>query len=256
MSVEKLLATGAFASTKDLLCAIQESGKRGEKRDYLLDGEEFLRLERIKWEVFFTQPTIPDKPTLLAANHFRRKRLDRKPFVSMNTILNTRESTITTALISTEAVELTKRRIAWLIEDGIRDQALSFRLFDPSVQSAIISCYDEIPVLKTPSGMRGFRERLTGAFKEGRNIGIYPEGKTGSVLSEPNPNFKGLIKRLQESGIDFQILPIGISFGGGRYIVAFGKAIDPNGKAEEVAKKTIQGIALNLPPYMLPVRLV
>lgn len=233
----------SFTSTKDLIKEVVRQASEGVHRDPLLDAREFLRLEGIKWTTNYEQEEIPDRPTLFVANHFRRKRFDRRPFISANTILNSRESFITTSLVEDGAAKFCQRRISWLVEDEIREKFLSFQLFDPSVQKTFIDCYGEIPVSKTLSGMRDFTKKLESAFKNGRNIGVYPEGKTGYEVGEPNPAFAGFIRRLQKSHPNFQIVPVNISFRSGEYSVGFKRVIEPAGNPEEIVGKVMSAIA-------------
>ncbi len=244
-----------FLSARQLMQSVNESAAAGQKRDCISDMEDFLRLEKIRWQAIFKQEEIPDKPTIFAANHFRRYRIDRlRPLVSA--FSNTRESAITTSLISVEAVKLTPRKMSWLVEDGIREEVLSFRLPEASTQKAVVKCYDWIPVPKIKSGLRGFSQELRDTLTSGKNIGIYPEGKTNYKMREFDPAFAGLLKRLQKAGVDFQIVPVTVFYtvisSAGSFHVTFHEAVDSRGKGaspSQLAQETMFKIGSSLPYF-------
>lgn len=235
---------------------VSESGVNGQKRDCLPDMREFLRLENIRWKTRFEQEQISDKPTIFAANHFRRYKIDRLGSL-VSAFSNTRESAITTSIISVGAANLTPRKTAWLVEDGIREELLSFKLPEAAAQKAVVECYDWIPVPKTRSELQGFSGKLTGALNGGKNIGVYPEGKTNYRMREFDPAFAGLLKRLQKAGVDFQIVPVTVFYtvisSAGSFQVTFHEVIDSKGVLPgQLTQETMRQIGSSLPYFAKP----
>lgn len=242
-----------FSSTRQLIQAVNESAAVGQKRDCIPDMEEFLRLEKIKWQTTFEQEQMPDKPTIFVANHFRRYKIDRLGS-PVSVFSNTLESAITTSIITIEAAKLTPRKVSWMVEDGVKEKFLSFKLPEASAQKAVAECYDWIPVPKTRGGLRGFNEKLKDTLNSGTNIGVYPEGKTNYKMREFDPAFAGLLKRLQKAGVDFQIVPVTVFYtvisSAGSFQTTFHEAVDSKGMSpSELTQEAARRIASPLPYF-------
>lgn len=230
-------------SVDEHLKAVERSALNGEKRSSLEDAPVILKLLGVRDYSFgYHETSIPQKPTIIAANHFvpeSYRHFHRK--LSM-----TWKSIETTALILIGLRRLTDKEVIYLLTNEAPDKVFLKTIKARRAQKAITPCYGWIDAGSRANGLSTIRECCT-VLQSGKALGIYPEGKVSYTLQPHDKRVESLFMMLGKRGIDYQILPVSIEQTNGRYLVSFGKVLDPTGNPENIAIKTMQAIAQNLP---------
>lgn len=240
-------------SLPQLFKLVKGSRDAGLKRDFLADtrfGMERLGIE-VPTPVCLENP-IPDRPTLVVANHFVRPLIHRRqPFTTI-------EAIVTTGIITHGMEQLVpNKRLEWMAQGDLPPKKiLSLSLGDREMQKAAIECYNHIPVSSDPELAFATIKEVKDRLLSGVNVGVYPEGgvkytdaltryKMGVFQAE----FGFLLLSLQRNRVDFQILPTTVYEEDSQYNLTFGKVIQP-GRCRETVKKIQAAILAPLPPRM------
>ena len=248
-----------FKTLRDLREAIHLSAQRDEKRDQVKDARTYLRISHVNGKVVSLQTEIPNKPTLIAPAHFVRPVITR--FLAtpgsirerLETVLSTsRETMTTTTLITAKVPEvLPGRQIKWIVERDLDTRMGPFGLRDRQLQIDSIFTYNQIAV-KAKFGMAEalvLNRGIASALRAGYNIGVYPEGRVrwqssvfGWRMEQDHRSFAGVVKAAQRSGVQSQILPVGIGYHDGKFVLSFGDLISLEGNHRDIAQDTMKAL--------------
>ncbi len=240
-----MIAERPYSSTQELFRDVKSSAARGERRDHVVDSEAFLKLENIKWRTKLPQHDIPDIPTLVVPNHYKRSWMHRGwPPSLRKTVLTTRESLITTSIISVEMSKLLSRKTTWLAKSEISEKFLIFKSEDRKMQRAITNWYNFIPADSNPQIVC---QRVVGSLEAGVNVGLYPAVKPSQRPQPASKDFKVLIGMLNRERVSYQILPVSIFYEDGEFVVIPEDVVDPKGSHKEIAQQVMDSIGSRLP---------
>ena len=248
-----------ICSMAELMEAIGRSAEKGEKRDALADAHVCLRANQVNYIVKGSSGQIADLPTLITPAHFVRLAIPR--FLATpgdirerveSLISTSRETMITTALVTVASHEIINRPIKWFAEGDLKTTMGPFTLRDRLLQRNAIGVYDQIPV-KASFGRdeaKALQRDIGDALREGCNIGVYPEGRVswrssifGWRMEPEHRSFAGVILAVQRARVPCQVLPVGICYQKRQFVLSFGDAIDPTaGKPREIAQCTMEAI--------------
>ena len=247
-------------SISEHAASIRTRARRGEKGNAVSDSQILLKLYELKgFDFQFSIPgiPIPDKPTLVVANHYCRS-LDKR--VNPST---TDEIQLTTAAVTVAVNQATDKQVSWAAQEDLRTKFWFLRLKGRETQLAAIKVYDFIPVKKSKrSKNRKKEENVINPLRECAKrleqnclVCVYPEGKVGSfvrpgILRKHDRAFPFFIRELDHSGIDFQLLPASIFSKEKTYTIVVGKPFEPLGSSVRTAEYAMAMIAQNLPEHL------
>lgn len=234
---------------------IVASGKKGERRDLPRDMRDYLNLQGIRVNAEHQGLPDPNKLLILTPNHHSRN----SRFTTMESL-----NLVAASAVGAFDIGLTDRHTAWVIKQ------LDVCKFGPGklarqVQNAAITCYGQIPIkvekrlIRRNGVLPRFRERFANVdqfqglllenIMQSNNIGYFPEQTPTHNLKPFNSNYPKFIRGLQAVAGDFQIVPITIFYQEDMVNVRFGQIIQvaKNSAPSEIAEKTMQRIAANMP---------
>lgn len=231
-----------FGSRKELFEAMLSSHDAGEKRDYDIDGHEFLRLGRIICE-FKSDSDIPKTvPVLALPNHYVRPFLRRRSPFTTTDVINA------TSLILRGLTDATRRKTRWVSKADLTEKIFGIIPSIPrKVQNSMTSVYGNIPAFEGKYDQ--IPKDVESTLRNGFNVGIYPEGEPPrQSLRTPPKAFTGLIAHLKRKKVNFLVLPISIYFDNSSYHLIFGQTLDPQQMHHrELVSETMRIVASNLP---------
>lgn len=235
-----------LSSTKELFRVVAASAALEEERDYVVDSKAFLALENIKWRTEKLPDNIPDLPTLVVPNHYGRSRVQRVRLSSPETFFTTtRESFITTSIVSVEMSKISDRKTTWLMKSELSEKFLLFKSEYGHMQNVLATCYNFIPAEHEP--IEVYRQ-IVSSLEAGFNMGAYPGIKPSKRLQPASREFEGLIAVLNIKEVNYQILPVSIFYADGEFNVTFGKIVDPKKKhPKKVVGEVMYSIGSHLP---------
>lgn len=232
-----------------------ESFARGEKRDFLSDMEQFIQENRIKSEFRFEELGIEIKPTVFAANHFKRKVWDRLSIHPTHMFGNTRESLIVAGLVSMGARELSGKASSWLIRENIRTKIGPITLCEASMQKDFIETYDHIAIPENANRqtVTSIREQAEEKIKKGKAIGVFAEEEPSYQMQEDGEILKNVLKILgKDKKINLQVVPVSVSYEHGVLVLRFSKPIQAGFNPRRDADEVISVIVSKLPQPQRP----
>lgn len=232
----------------------RESFTRREKRDFLLDMERFVQENRIRREFRFEELEIENKPTIFAANHFKRKVWDRLSIHPTHTLGNTRESLIIAGLVSMGAMILSRRPSSWLIKQEIRTKVGPITLQYAAMQKDFIETYDHIAIPENANRKTviSMFEQAEEKFRGDKNLGVFAEEEPSCQMQEDGQNIKNILTIFKNRGIRLQVVPVSVSYDR-LFLVHFSKPIQAGLNPRQDASDVISAIASKLPASLRPV---
>lgn len=242
-------------SVKELFQSVVASAERGETRDLHQDLRDYLSVQGVELKAEHQGLPDPNKLLIITPNHHLRKAL-----------FSTGESLNIVALSTIGAADagVSAKHTAWIIKQ-LDVHKVGPGILARKVQNATIPCYGQIPIKvkrkleRNGSILPRLREKFANidqfqglVFKnimEGNNIGYFPEQTPTRELKQFDPNYPKFIRGLQKNVGEFQIIPVSNYYEGNIAHARFGQVIQvtPESDPSEVARRTMQRIAANLP---------
>lgn len=218
---------------------IQEAAKTGKKLDVKQDLAKILANSKVKYTFLDQLKTIPDKPTIILANHFVRPSLFRR------SLFTTQESILTSAIISKSIEKLSTRPLTCTVKNDIITNIFFLSVKAHKAQLAAIDVYDFIGVFKNyPFGSV---KKWTKALSDGKNILVYPEGTVSTAMKKSKAAFSQILATINKQNIDYQILPVAISSQGPNFILKQANIIKNSPNTNGIANQSVLEIAAMLP---------
>lgn len=218
---------------------IHDAAKKGRRLNVKEDLGKILANSRVKHKVLDELKQIPNKPTIILANHFVRPPLFRK------SLFTTRESIIASAIICKSIQKLSKRPLTCTVKNDIITNIFFLSVKAHKAQIAAIDVYDFIGVFKNyPFGSV---KKWARALSDGKNILVYPEGTVSIHMKKSKPGFPQILAILNRQNIDYQILPIAIWSQGPNFMLKQANVIGKSANPSNIAKQSVLEIASMLP---------
>lgn len=227
----------------------------GEKRSFTADIQDKGYLKNIKIVLEFESPQVENRPTIFAANHFARRRIDRGIVNPLNIIFNTRESMLTIGAISIGGEQLTGGRpISWVIE-----QDLEVKVGEAAKQKKFIEDYDHIPMSKYKHEAKGIGggsktySEIANKLTSGKSVAVFIEGEPGQKIRGNSNSLAALLLVLgKRKKIDVQVIPVSIFYQDKAFRVIFSKPILASQNPRKDAAEAVTAITSKLPQSLRP----
>lgn len=232
---------------------VESAMDKGEKRDFLSDVKKIIETGGVKYEFKFDEPQLKNKPTIFAANHFKRRSWERISLNPTHMIGNTRESLIIAGLISMGAQEIYGKSSSWLIQENIKTKVGPASLKYASMQKDFIKTYDHIaiPDTVTRETLPLIREQVQDRIRRGKDIAVFAERDPSYKMRKNGRILKNALKLLNKE-FDLQVVPVSVSYQNGIFIAHFSRAIQPSLNPKRDVEFIVSTIASKLPFSMRP----